>query len=318
MRCLAPPSQTCCAWPFHVAPCRACRSLPCRTKPRLRRRTPPDLAYQACLSLPPSPDHVHARSRLASLALLAVPARIAPGLPCQPRLSRPRVPCLPIPAFLTMPAKPCGSSIAPGLVTPCLRIPAVPHHPCHACQSEPVLQHLAMPAAPSTPDPAMPSLPLLPCPRGRAHEALPAVPCPSPTTPSQPYLTSPSTLDHALPARTGLARPCLRSHACHALPAWPFRPDRAMPAAPILASSGHAFRTMPANPCHSARCLACRAISCQPRGCQKSRHHQHSRCEPPDRVEPQEAHKPRCQEQQQGQCGTVGGGVIHTRVFQLY
>jgi hypothetical protein len=125
----AEPADPCLAAPSH-----ACDDVHRQALPT-RPATPyPARPCHACLSLPPSPGHVHARSRLASHALLAVPARIAPGLPCQPRLSGHAFPCLPIPAFLTMPATPCGSSIAPGLVTPCLRIPAVPHHPCHACQ----------------------------------------------------------------------------------------------------------------------------------------------------------------------------------------
>jgi hypothetical protein len=197
VRCLAPLSQACCAWPrltnraslampavpflaYHTS--RACDDVHRQTLPTRPARPYPARPCHARRSLPPSPGHVHARTRLASHALLAVPARIAPGLPCQPRLSGHAFPCLPIPAFLTMPAKPCGSSIAPGLVTPCLptppfnatrSTPAVPRQP-----TEPVLQHLAMPAAPSTPDPAIPSLPLLPCrartcPRGLACRALP-------------------------------------------------------------------------------------------------------------------------------------------------
>jgi hypothetical protein len=204
VRCLAPPSQACCAWPFHAALCRAApsrpilalphqatpatpdQSTPAPAVPCLRRRTPPDLAYQACHSLPSQ-----TMPCLPFLAYLTRPCsrQISPS---QPRLSVHTLPCLPIPAFLTMPAKPCGSSIAPGLATPCLPTPPFdatrstpanraqpdPAVYCHACQSEPVLQHLAMPAAPSTPDPAMPSLPLLPyrarpCPRGLARRALP-------------------------------------------------------------------------------------------------------------------------------------------------
>lgn len=168
----------------------------------------------------------------------------------------------------------------------------------------------------------MPTKPCLPCPSSpdlaKPLEAMPAMPCPvAPdrasscrATPAMPIPFSPGRSKPGLPV-PALTCPTKGIHACHALPAWPFRPDRAMPAAPTLASTGHAFRTMPANPCHSARCLASRAISCQPRGCQESRHHQHSRCEPSDRVEPQEAHKPCCQEEQQGRGGTVGGGVTH-------
>ena len=181
------------------------------------------------------------------------------------------------------------------------------------------------------PSETVPTRPCQPClALARPHLASRALPrSASPTSPNQQHQASASTLDHALPARTGLARPCLRSHACrarpvqispspskpclpiHALPAWPFRPDRAMPAAPILASTGHAFRTMPANPCHSARCLASRANSWQPRGHQYSHRQQHRCAEPPGREEPHETHGPRCHKQQQDHGGTDGGGVIH-------
>jgi len=141
------------AMPLHVALCRAA--------PSLRRRTSPGLPSQSCRSAPDVPRQIS---------------------PCQPRLSRPRLslPAIPFsaePSFLAMPAVRCRASIAPDLATPCL--PTAPFNatPYHACQSEPVLQHLAMPAAPchTRPSHALVTSPAMPrqrCPRGLARRAL--------------------------------------------------------------------------------------------------------------------------------------------------
>ena len=178
---------------FHVALCRAApsrpiRSLPCRTKPRLRRRTPPGLAYQACHSLPsqtvpclpflaslPRPRSRQISPSQPRLACRTSPYRARPPLPATP--VRPRLPCLPIPAFLTMPAKPCGSSIAPGLVTPCLPTPpfnATRSTPANrACPSAPSDACSALHSRPSHALVTSPAMPPRPCPRGVASRALP-------------------------------------------------------------------------------------------------------------------------------------------------
>jgi hypothetical protein len=170
------------------------RSLPCLPCPSIPRFAEP---RRAC-------DGVH---RQAFLASPAVPypsrpchaCRAAPDVPrqispCQPRLSRPRlslpaIPCLPIPAFLAMPAVRCRASIAPDLATPCLPTPPFNATSCHACQSgpgpattalpaEPVLPRLVMPAAPCHTRPShapvtSPAMPRQRCPRGLARRALP-------------------------------------------------------------------------------------------------------------------------------------------------
>ncbi len=163
LRCLAPPSQACCAWPFHAALCQAAPSLPILALPH---QATPATTYTARPCLPGLPR----------LTCLTSPYRARPPLPAtpvRPRLSLPADPCLPDHACQTLRFL---DRSWPRHAVPAN--PAVRRHPFHACQSEPVLQHLAMPAAPSTPDPAMPSLPLLPCrartcPRGLACRALP-------------------------------------------------------------------------------------------------------------------------------------------------
>ena len=162
-----------------------------------------------------------------------------------------------------MPAVPCSASIAPGLVTPCLPIPAVNSTPCHTCHPGPViaalppapadprliqpstaspadpgLLHLAMPAAPVL---TLPPLPCQRCPPGRAHEALPAVPCPSPTTPSPPCHALPRSASPTSPNQPSRARPCHR------------RPRLACREQRIQSWPGRAFRS------HACRSTPCRS-----------------------------------------------------------
>jgi hypothetical protein len=144
---------------------------------------------------------------------------------------------------------------------PCYTFRPLPSAPSHTCQAEP---------CPVSPQQAMPATPCLSLARPRlARHALPR--SASPTSPNQQRQASASTGAHALPARPDLAvpseaMPATPSHfnpdqsspclPIHSLPAWPFRPDRAMPAPPGLARPGYSFRTMPAKPWNTARCLA--------------------------------------------------------------
>ena len=273
---LAPPYQP--GIPRHA--CRAFPGLP--HLPSLRRRTPPDLAYQACQSLPsqtvPCPPFLASlprpRSRQNSpsqprLACRASPYRARPPLPAtpvRPRLSLPADPCLPDHACQTLRFL---DRSWPRHSVPAN--PAVQRHPFHACRSTPA--NRACPSAPSdacsalharpshplVTSPAMPSenvptRPCLPClALARPHLASRALPrSASPTSPNQQRQASASTLDHALPARTGLARPCLRSHACRARPVQ-ISPSPSKPCLPCLAQSHRIahHRAAPRLPCPS-------------------------------------------------------------------
>ena len=125
------------------------RAVPCAFKRGQQRLAPPcspGLSRRAC-------DDVHRQAFLAS-----------PAVPLQTSRARSRLAshacpdhafaCLPIPAFLAMPAVRCRASIAPDLVTPCLPTPPFNATPYHACQSEP-------------------AMPRERCPRGLARRALP-------------------------------------------------------------------------------------------------------------------------------------------------
>jgi hypothetical protein len=133
----------------------------------------PGLSRRAC-------DDVHRQAFLASPAVPLQTFRARSRLACH------AFPCLPIPAFLTMPAVRCRASIAPDLATPCLPTPpfnATSYHACRTC--------------PSAPSHACSTLPhqTQPCPRYLACHA----PRDVPTRPSQPCLA--------------LARPHLASRA---------------------------------------------------------------------------------------------------------
>jgi hypothetical protein len=231
-------------------PCLLCPSMPRFAEPR---RACDDVHRQTFLASPAVPHQTfHARSRLACHA--------CPGH---------AFPCLPIPAFLAMPAVRCRASIAPGLVTPCLPTPPFNATSYHACRTEPVLQH------PATPDPAMPLLLRLPCPARGAHQTLPAVPCPSPTTPSQPCLTFhawPHLACQNWPGQAVPTKPCLPclsspvlDKPLEAMPATPSRLGRSDLSGPCLPRQplrAPATPSAPCLPCQSRPTLSCQA--CQP------------------------------------------------------
>jgi hypothetical protein len=199
-------------------------------------------------------------------------------VPANPAVQRHVVPRLPIRACPSAPSHAC--STLPHQTQSCPRYLAchapreVPTRPCQPCLAlaRPHLASRALPRSASPISPSQPCLtfhawPHLAC-QGWPGQAVPTKPCLP--CPAISILTSGRLACRAFPSRTGSriivpghaciacpdrAAPHLACHACHALPAWPFRPDRAMPAAPILASFGHAFRTMPAAPIPTNRVL---------------------------------------------------------------
>ena len=176
-----------------------------------------------CLPFPAVPRSLLASSRRACQSPPSTPHRATPATQAQSSLRY--LPRLPIHA------RPCPHC----LTGHARRVPAAPDH---AMPADPGLLHLAMPAAPVL---TLPPLPCQRCPPGRAHEALPAVPCPSPTTPSPPCLALPRSASPTSPNQPSRARPCHR------------RPRLACREQRIQSWPGRAFRS------HACRSTPCRS-----------------------------------------------------------
>ena len=200
MRCLAPTSQTCCAWPRLTnraslaswpttppEPATTYIARPCL--PGLPVATQPERAMPAA---PHLTSPCNARTRLASHT---TPARATLALPASPRHTGPLHACRPLR---------CLDRSWPRHSVPAN--PAVQRHPFHACYPGPAIT--ALPHLPTTPvltlsfttTTADPSL----------IQPLPA----SPADPGLQHLAMPATI--ALPAMPPWPRP--RGLACRALP----------------------------------------------------------------------------------------------------